>query len=151
MSESESSKKFSNRGTVLVVEDVHYMRLLVRQTIAAMGYEVLEARSGEQGIELFSQQQSEIQLILLDIVMPGLDGIETLQEIRKIDPKIPVLMVTANPNKDNLMVCAKHGISGFVSKPFDRNKFRAKVLEVLATSQADGTAKERSDAPSTNA
>ncbi len=141
MSESEKPKKFSTRGTVLVIEDVHYMRLLVRQTVTAMGYEVLEARSGEQGVQLFAQHQAEIHLILLDIVMPQMDGIETLQAIRKVDAKVPVLMVTANPNKDNLMACAKYGISGFISKPFDRNKFRAKVLEVLAASQENGTAK----------
>jgi len=133
--ETEPKKNSSSRGTILIVEDVHYMRLLLRQTLKSMGYEVIEARDGGQAGEVFAEKQSEIKLVMTDIVMPGVDGIGAIKRIRAIDKKIPILVVTANPNKDNLVACAKLGISGFISKPFDRNRFRAKVLEILSPSE----------------
>ena len=137
MSEGNNPKaKVTSRGTILIIEDVHYMRLLLRQTLKSLGYEVVEARDGSQAGEVYSQHQENIKLVMTDIVMPGVDGIGAIKKIREINKKVPILVVTANPYKDNLVACAKLGISGFVSKPFDRNRFRAKILEILSPQDA---------------
>lgn len=133
---SETRTDTSKRGKILIVEDVHYMRLLLRQTLVAMGYEVLEARDGNQASLTYQENQKEIVLILTDIVMPDANGIEGIQKIRAISKKVPILVVTANPSKENLVACAKLGISGVVSKPFERNRFRAKVLELLSVNDS---------------
>ena len=127
-----NSVSSARRGCILIVEDVHYMRLLLRQTLTTMGYEVIEARDGNQAATTYRERHDEVVLIMTDIVMPDSDGIECIEKIRSIDKKVPILVVTANPSKENLVACAKLGISGVVSKPFDRNRFRSKVLELLS-------------------
>lgn len=83
-----------NNITVLVVDDESRMRKLVRDFLTQKGYSVLEAGDGEEALKVFEENQSQINLILLDVMMPKLDGWSVLRQIRQTS-KLPIIMLTA--------------------------------------------------------
>ncbi len=83
-----------NNITVLVVDDESRMRKLVRDFLTQKGYIVLEAGDGEEALKVFEENQSQINLILLDVMMPKLDGWSVLRQIRQTS-KLPIIMLTA--------------------------------------------------------
>ena len=79
---------------ILVVDDESRMRKLIKDFLAQKGYEILEAEDGEKALEIFEENQNKINLILLDVMMPKLDGWSVLRQIRQIS-QIPIIMLTA--------------------------------------------------------
>jgi CheY-like chemotaxis protein len=105
-------------GLVLVVEDETAIRSLIQASLEELGYTVLTAEHGGQGLELFDRSGEEIVLVLLDIVMPVLDGAETAIAIRERDPDVPILVMSGISDDDALRRFGEVRISGFVPKPF---------------------------------
>jgi two-component system, OmpR family, phosphate regulon response regulator OmpR len=120
------------RGLILTIDDVKYVRMMVRKSLEPIGFRIVEAEDGWEAEKVMEECRGAIQLILCDIVMPGQDGITTLSNIRAKGFKTPVIMLSANSHRKNLWACYRLGISGFVTKPFDRGSLRAKVLKVLS-------------------
>ena len=83
-----------NDVTVLVVDDESRMRKLIRDFLVKNGYEILEAGDGEEALKVFEENENKIQLILLDVMMPKLDGWSVLRQIRQ-KSKVPIIMLTA--------------------------------------------------------
>src|SRR4029450_13261154 len=83
----------SRKGTILVVDDEEIMREILEALLTREGYQVRLASSGEEGLELARAQTFDAAIV--DVMMPGLDGIAMLQELRKLDDDLPVLMITA--------------------------------------------------------
>ena len=110
---------------VLVVDDSKFMRMLLGDLLTRSGFEVLEAESGEEAIRICREQRPD--LVTLDILMPGRDGIETLQDLREQDPTVRVVMVTALGMEDYIQRALEAGADGFILKPFSPEK----VLETL--------------------
>jgi CheY-like chemotaxis protein len=129
------STKGGCRGTILVADDTAYVRIMLRKTLEPMGFDVIEAQNGAEAEQLLAQYEN-VSLLLLDIQMPGQDGLETLRNLREQGNKIPVIMLTASTQKENLMEAAKLGISAFMAKPFDRMKLRARVMATLEAGSA---------------
>ena len=80
--------------TVLVVDDEARMRKLIKDFLMQKGYSILEAGDGEEALKIFAENQNKIKLILLDVMMPKLDGWSVLRQIRQ-DSKVPIIMLTA--------------------------------------------------------
>ncbi|MET0622535.1 MAG: response regulator, partial [Pyrinomonadaceae bacterium] len=118
-------------GTVLLVEDDHLVRGIVLQTLRMYGYEVLEAQNGDEALALVSQRQEKIDLLLTDVVMPGISGRQLVERLRALRPEINVLYMSGY-TKDAIR---HHGVLGegtsFIEKPFTPNKLGLKVREVL--------------------
>ncbi len=110
---------------ILVVDDAAFMRSRCCKLLGDQGYEVVEATNGAEAIEVYRQQRPDA--VLLDITMPKMDGIITLQEIMKLDPTARVAMVTAMGQKTMVMNALKAGARDFVIKPFDG----ARVLDAV--------------------
>src|SRR5262245_25625584 len=104
-------------GKVLVVDDEPAVRQLLREFLASRGYEVLLAADGPEALGLVELEKP--QLVLLDIVMPGMDGVETLTLIRMIDPTLPVIIVTANSDISLTSRLLAMGAVDYIPKPFD--------------------------------
>src|SRR3989338_1048191 len=101
-------------ATILVIDDERMICDLLRSVFSAHGHEVLMATSGREGLELFRQRKP--RFTLLDLHMPGMDGIEGLQEIRKIDPHAPVIVLTGG-GTDALEIRARGlGVTDFLRK-----------------------------------
>ena len=111
---------------ILIVDDNDLMRTLLRGILRSEDYPtVTEARNGIVALDAIAKDKPDI--VFLDVIMPEMDGIETLQNIKEHYPDIAVIMITGNPSKENVEESIQSGASGFIVKPFNS----AKVLNTL--------------------
>ena len=99
---------------ILLVDDEEELLKAMKIRLASWGYDVITATSGKEAIRLTKKEIPEV--IILDIMMPEIDGIETLRRIRRFNKKIPVIMLTAYGDEDRLAKTKKLGIAGFIQK-----------------------------------
>ncbi len=133
----EEQKTLPVKGEkVLCIDDDKNVRMVMKAILENQGCEVLEAEGGVSGISLFDDHQEDIAFVLLDFVMPDLDGNLTLIELRKIRHDVPVLLVSAYL-KDHLdKVFTTEKPDGFLQKPFDKKTFLSAIEDmILATQQ----------------
>lgn len=111
---------FVNRNlTVLIADDEKYIRDLTTRMLNISGYKVHLARNGREAISIFKEKRDEISCILMDLTMPELDGREAFTEIRKIDPKVPVIITSGYCEFDIVSKFSDEKISGFLQKPYN--------------------------------
>ncbi|MDP2276697.1 MAG: response regulator, partial [Nitrospirota bacterium] len=116
---------------ILVVDDEKFITWSLKQHLEKEGYEVFTAQSGEEGIELFKAELPDI--ILLDIYLPGISGLETLETIRKINKEVIVIIITAHGDIGTAVSAIKLGAYDFVEKPFDLNRISVLIKKALET------------------
>jgi PAS domain S-box-containing protein len=133
------------QGLVLVVEDEVAIRSLIQTSLEELGYTVLSAEHGAQGLELFERSVDDIILVLLDIVMPVLDGAETAIAIRQRNPEVPILVMSGISDDDALRRFGEVRISGFVPKPFAPEQL-AQAIAMARHGPAKWVGKERRQA-----
>ncbi|MDH4122358.1 MAG: response regulator [Deltaproteobacteria bacterium] len=118
---------------ILVAEDNLNLRKVLVNILKKIGFqEIQEADDGENAWEMV--QKGGVDLVLTDWAMPGLTGLELLDKIRSADAPlktIPVMMITAADTKSSIMTAGKHGIDGYIIKPFSVNTVIEKLQEVL--------------------
>nr|WP_308656578.1 response regulator transcription factor [uncultured Agathobacter sp.] len=114
---------------ILVVDDESRMRKLVHDFLAREGYEVVEAADGEEALDIFYSDK-EISLIVLDVMMPKINGWEVCREIRKIS-KLPIIMLTAKGDESDELNGFEIGADEYVSKPFSPKILVARVTALL--------------------
>ena len=119
---------------ILVVDDEARMRKLVRDFLSIKGFSVVEAADGEEALDRFFEQK-DIALVLLDVMMPKLDGWEVLKTIRKYS-QIPVLMLTARGEESDELQGFELGVDEYISKPFSPKILVARVEAILRRSSA---------------
>ncbi|MCK8825046.1 response regulator [Fuchsiella alkaliacetigena] len=120
---------------VLVIDDEKNIRKTLSSCLEVGDYEVETAVNGEDGISKFSEQ--EYDLVLLDMKMPGMDGIETLKKLKKIDSKIEVIMITAYGTIETAVESMKLGACDYLRKPFSPTEIRNIVDQILARKELD--------------
>ena len=114
---------------ILVVDDEARMRKLVKDFLSIKGYIVLEAEDGEEALKVFDTNK-DIKLILLDVMMPKMDGFEVLEAIRQYS-KVPVMMLTARSEERDELEGYKLGVDEYITKPFSPKILVARVEAVL--------------------
>lgn len=114
---------------ILVVDDEPRMRKLVRDFLVKAGYIVLEAGDGEEAYDVFTSTK-DIALIVMDVMMPKMDGYETSEEIRKIS-KVPIIMLTAKSEEKDELKGYDLGIDEYITKPFSPKILVARIEAVL--------------------
>ncbi len=114
---------------ILVVDDESRMRKLVKDFLVKKEFEVLEAVDGEEAIDLFFSQK-DISLVLLDVMMPKMDGWEVCREIRKFS-KVPIVMLTAKGEERDELLGFELGVDEYISKPFSPKILVARVEALL--------------------
>ena len=120
---------------ILVVDDEARMRKLVKDFLSVKGYKVVEAADGEEAISLFMEQK-DIKLILLDVMMPKMDGFETLKLIRQYS-NLPVIMLTARSEERDELQGFNLGVDEYITKPFSPKILVARVEAILRRSGQD--------------
>jgi two-component system response regulator AtoC len=116
---------------ILVVDDEPNLRRVLSAQLARDGYEVLTAEDGEAGLELL--REHHVDLIITDLRMPKVDGMELLRQALTMDPDLPVVMITAHGTVDTAVEALKLGAFDYVTKPFDQAEVRTIVRKALAT------------------
>ncbi len=117
---------------ILVVDDESRMRKLVRDFLVKKDYAVVEAADGQEAIDIFFEQQ-DISLVILDVMMPKMDGWEVLKEIRTYS-KVPVIMLTAKGDESDELAGFELGVDEYISKPFSPKILVARVDALLRRS-----------------
>ena len=120
------------RLKILVVDDENRMRKLLKDFLVKSGYEVLEAEDGEKAVDTFLMVK-DIVLIILDVMMPKMDGWEVCREIRK-NSKVPIIMLTAKSSESDELKGFELGVDEYISKPFSPKILVARVEAVLRRS-----------------
>ena len=116
-------------ATVLVVDDAAFVRHWCRDVLTRAGHSVLEAANRAEAVQLFSELRPD--LVVLDINMPGASGIQTLGELRQIDPRARVLMLTAIAEKEIVLAARRLGALGYLKKPTSSERLLASVNGAL--------------------
>lgn len=121
---------------ILVVDDESRMRKIVKDFLTKRDYEVLEAADGEQALDIFYEEKN-IALIILDVMMPKMDGWQVCREIRK-ESKVPIIMLTAKAEEQDELLGFELGVDDYISKPFSLKILVARVEAILRrTNQLD--------------
>lgn len=118
-----------NNYKILVVDDESRMRKLLKDFLSVKGYEIIEAENGQKALDIFSVNEN-IHLILLDVMMPILDGWATLREIRKTS-NVPVVMLTARGEENDELFGFDLGVDEYISKPFSFKLLVARIDALL--------------------
>ena len=122
--------------TILIVDDETRMRKLIKDFLVKKDYKTIEAEDGEVALELFEQNKNKINLILLDVMMPKLDGWTVLREIRK-ESKVPVIMLTARGEEQDELFGFELGVDEYISKPFSPKILVARIQAILKRINGD--------------
>ncbi len=125
-----------NNIKILVVDDESRMRKLIKDFLMQKGYQILEAGDGEEALKVFEENENKIQLILLDVMMPKLDGWSVLRQIRQTS-KVPIIMLTARGEEQDELFGFELGVDEYISKPFSPKILVARVEAILKRSMGD--------------
>ena len=127
-----SSPVHADGSTVLVVEDEPVVRTVTRSLLMRSGYNVMTAGNGSEAVDMVAQHPGEIDLILLDMTMPGMTAGEIVQAIRALDPAVPILLNSGYTSSDAVKNMLKEGsVQGFLGKPYDLDQLLEKVKRLL--------------------
>lgn len=121
---------------ILIVDDESRMRKLIKDFLTAKGYKILEAEDGEKALQIFEENSEKIDLILLDVMMPKLDGWSVLRQIRQTS-KVPIIMLTARGEEQDELFGFELGVDEYISKPFSPKILVARVEAILKRTQGD--------------
>jgi len=115
---------------ILVVDDESRMRKLLKDFLSTKGYHILEAEDGEKALDVFVENRNKIKLVLLDVMMPKLDGWSVLRKIRQ-ESNLPVIMLTARGEEQDELFGFELGVDEYISKPFSPKILVARVEAIL--------------------
>lgn len=115
---------------ILIVDDEARMRKLIKDFLVAKGFSILEAEDGEKALEVFESNKNKISLILLDVMMPKLDGWSVLRQIRQ-ESRVPIIMLTARGEEQDELFGFELGVDEYISKPFSPKILVARVEAIL--------------------
>jgi adenylate cyclase len=114
---------------VLVVDDEEGVRRSLKKVLERDNYTIVLAENGQEAIEIVQENKRDIETVISDFKMPGLNGLETLIEIGKLNPEVTRIILTGYATMESAIESVNAGIDGFLTKPFDNTELRAKVKE----------------------
>jgi CheY-like chemotaxis protein len=121
----------TGRETILVVDDEEAIVELGRRSLEGLGYRVLAAGSGEEALEVFRRHRGEVDLVLLDLGMPGMGGPRCLKALKDLDPQVRVIIASGYSANGAVREFLRDGAVGYLGKPFRLKDLAQKVREVL--------------------
>ena len=130
--ETEPPKKITKgKETILLVDDEDMIIEVGKALLKKMGYKVLVAKSGKAAVELYKSNKDEIEMVILDMIMPNMGGGDTYDKLKKIDPDIKALLSSGYSIDGQATEILKRGCDGFIQKPFNIKKMSQKIRQVL--------------------
>jgi CheY-like chemotaxis protein len=134
-SKTEFEAKFdssSEQGiTILLIDDEEMVINISEMMLKKLGYKVLKAHSGFEGLQLFEENKSKIDLIISDLEMPKMNGKEVMDKLREIDPQIKVMLSSGALTDTDEQDVMNKGFNGFIKKPYNMNTLCEKMAEIL--------------------
>jgi CheY-like chemotaxis protein len=112
--------EWRGQGRVLVIDDEETVRQVSTEMLKSMGFECVAAVDGKQGLDLFAEHPDAFDAVLLDLTMPQMGGAETLVQLRRLQPKIPIILMSGYNEQEAVGKLRGHNMTGFIQKPFQR-------------------------------
>ena len=125
-----------NRPLILLVDDEPHVCVLTKLMLCDEGYKVVTAPDGDQAIAIFEKLGPYISLVILDLIMPSMDGEDVFNRLRKIDPNIAVVLSSGFTDQAKLDRMLAHGLRGSIAKPYTQQRLLEQVRETLDAIQA---------------
>ena len=125
-----------DNGYILIVDDEQRMRSLIKDFLKQKNYSSLEAADGEEALQVFEENKNKIKLILLDVMMPKLDGWSVLRQIRQTS-NVPIIMLTARGEEQDELFGFELGVDEYIPKPFSPKILVARVEAILKRASKD--------------
>jgi CheY-like chemotaxis protein len=122
---------WQGQGVLLLVDDEPGARSVARALAEGLGFQVLEAADGQEGLALFELRHTEIDLVLMDLTMPHMDGRQAFLRMHEIDPAIPVVLTSGYSEQDVLAEFMGKGLAGFLAKPYQGSQFMAVLRQAV--------------------
>lgn len=129
---ANTNRNWRGSGTVLIVDDEQPVRMVTAQMIAYYGFEVRQAASGQAAVDIFRETGKRFDLVLLDLTMPGMDGYETFNAIRQLQPEQRIVIFSGYSAQDARQRFAGQNIAGFLQKPFSAETLRGILNQISA-------------------
>ncbi len=124
------------KGTILLVDDERMILEVGEQMLNKLGYRVMVAEGGEDAIQIYQNDKSDIDMIILDVTMPGMSGSETYKRLKEIDPYVKVLLSSGYNINIKIQEIIDQGCNGFIQKPFSIRDIAIKISETLEQAQS---------------
>ncbi len=118
-------------GTILLIDDEKMIIEVGRELLKELGYDVLVAASGSEAVEVFQSRHKEIDLVIMDMIMPGMGGGETFDRLKEIDPQVRVLLSSGYSVNGQATKILRRGCDGFIQKPFNMHQLAEKVQKIM--------------------
>ena len=122
----------ATRGSVLLVDDEVMVRTAAGRLLRSLGYQVLMASNGKEAVELYQAKKDEVVLVILDLVMPEMNGAVVFEKLRALDPEVRVLLASGHDRELNARELIDRGARGFLQKPYVRDELRRAMDQALA-------------------
>ncbi len=116
--EEKESPMITGTGTILLVDDEEMNRILNKDLLESLGYKVLLAEDGMEAIKIFSKQYSEIDIVLMDMIMPKMNGSEAFHKMKEVDTQCKVIITSGYTQDENIDILIEYGLAGFINKPY---------------------------------
>jgi len=129
-------------GTVLMIDDEEVVRKSTSRLLAHLGFEVITARDGQEGVDLFREHHGRILFVLLDLIMPRMGGEETLDALREIDPGVKVLVSSGFTDESRVQRLTEKGAQGFLPKPFDMGALHQAIVGLIGAREETDVGRE---------
>ncbi|MDC7239143.1 MAG: response regulator [Spirochaetales bacterium] len=138
---ASASRKMTHSGTgvILLVDDEKLIRISGKETLKEMGYSVLLAENGVEALRVFEEKHSEIDLVIMDMLMPEMNGSDAFFRMKKIDKDCRIIITSGFTKDENLREMKKAGLAGFLQKPF-RNYELSRMMEEVLQVSPEGSA-----------
>ena len=130
--------------TIFIVDDEKRMRTLIRDFLVVKNFKIIEAADGEEALEIFEEKKDNIDLVLLDVMMPKVDGWTVLRNIRQ-KSKVPVIMLTARSEEQDELFGFELGVDEYISKPFSPKILVARIEAILKRTNVEKKEKREYD------
>jgi two-component system, cell cycle sensor histidine kinase and response regulator CckA len=127
---SRASADWRGRGTVLFVDDEESVRTVGSRMLTRLGYQVLTAADGWEGVEVYRRHGHEISLVILDLTMPRLDGVQAFEELRRLNPAVRVILASGYSEKDVASRVPRGSVAGVLQKPYTIERMKALLQQL---------------------
>lgn len=120
-------------GRILIIDDEDFVRQIAKDILTDSGYDIITAENGTEGIDIYQKNASDINLVLLDMSMPGISGLDTYRELKKINPHIKVIMSSGFSMDERVRKAFENGVDSFIQKPYTNIQLSKAVYDVLVS------------------
>lgn len=121
------------KRTILAVDDEDELRVILAAILKHLGYQAILAKNGKEAVEIYRKNKDKIDLVLLDYIMPEMDGRETFRKLKKLNKKVKVIVSTGYSEKEGIQELIREGLHGVLAKPFTIESISQKLEEVFAS------------------